>query len=145
MARRFVRTVTSQITPTSGVAKTILQITAPAGHGIAVAPPAVAFDGTSTTAAKATIDVIKGATGGTGSALTPVRVKGATGAVTASAKESFSAEPTGGSTIHSEKWHTQGNWRYPGGEIVLDPGETLAIRVTIPATVPVSANAEHEE
>lgn len=145
MARRFGNSVTAQITPSSGVAKTVWQIKADAGTGIAVMPPRVAFDGTSTTAAKAVVEIVKGATGGTGSSNTPVRTRGTTGSLTATVKENFSAEPTGGNTIWSEKVHTQSAWQYPRGEILLDPGETLGIRVTIPAAVPVNACAEHEE
>jgi len=145
MAGRKVSSVTAQITPSSGVAKTLWQATAPANFGLEVDPPAVGFDGTSTTAAKATIDVVKGATGGTGSSLTPTRVSGVTGAVQGTTKENFSAEPTGGATVYSEKWHTQGNWRYPRGKITLDPGETLAIRVTVPAAVPCSVSGDWEE
>lgn len=128
----------------SATTKTILQITAPASTGIRVTRASISFDGTSPTAGKALVELVKGATSGTGTNLTPLKVHGHTGSVQSTAKENFSGEPSGGSVAFSELVHTQSGYTAPE-EIVLNPGETLAFRTNVPAAVNARARFRWEE
>lgn len=136
--------VSSSVGTGSATTKTILQITAPANTGLRVTRASISFDGTSPTAAKALVELVKGATGGTGTNLTTLKLQGHTGSVQATAKENFTVEPTGGSVAFTEQVHTQSGYTAPE-EIILNPGETLAFRTNVAAAVNARARFRYEE
>ncbi|MFN7019891.1 MAG: hypothetical protein ACK4WH_01010 [Phycisphaerales bacterium] len=124
-------------------AKTLLRITAPANQGVRVNRLSISFAGTSPTAGKIKVDLIKGNTGGTSSSLTPQKIHGHAGAVQATAREAFSAEGSGGTVIATESVHPQGGYTFP--EEILLLNESLDIRVTAPAAVNAEVRARWEE
>ncbi len=127
----------------AGSTKTILRITAPSTHGVRVTRASVSFDGTSPTAGKALVTLIKGATGGTGSSVTPEKIHGHTGSLGVTAKENFS-DGSGGVGVFEELIHTQQGYTAPE-EILLNPSETLEFQTNIPASTGVRARFRWEE
>lgn len=127
----------------SSGAKTILQISAPANQGVRVKRVSVSFEGTSPTAGKIKVEVLKGATGGTGTNLTTQKKHGHGGSVQTTAKENFSGEPTGGTVLFTESVHPQGGYTAPEEFLIVN--ETLGIRVTAPAAVNYNARIVFEE
>ena len=125
-------------------AKTILQISAPAGAGLRVNKWGVHFGGISPTANKIDVEIITGATGGTATTLTPRKRDGHAGSVTMTAKEDFTAEPSGGTVVDSKLIHPQSGLEQPS-DLIVPPGETWAIRVTANASVECRAFAETDE
>jgi hypothetical protein len=143
MARAKFNASTSQAYAGSvGNDKTILQVTAPAATPLAVPRIIVTGDGTSATAAKMRVDVVRGATGGTGSNVTVPETNSNNPASTTgpTAKENFSVEPAGGTVIHSEPLAPYGSFPLTLGEVLLAPGETLGIRVNAGAAVNIAVN-----
>lgn len=115
-------------------AKTLLQYTAPSNTGARVVGISIHPEGTSPTAAKIPVDVIKGATGGTGTTHNPVKLDGHTGSVQGTAKHSFSAEPTGGTVIDELSVHPQSGLVIPYNQ-QLNPAETFALRTNAASAV----------
>ena len=145
MAGLICAAVSSSIGTGSATTKTLLQITAPANTGIRVTRVSVSFDGTSPTAGKAYCELVRGATSGTGTSLTPVKLHGHTGSVQSTAKENFTSEPSGGSSAGlAELVHTQAGYTSPE-DILLNPGETLSVRTNVPAAVNARVRMRWEE
>lgn len=126
--------------------KTILLIKAPANTGIRIRSWEISFDGTSPTAGKALVQLVKNTTSGTGTGttLTPVKLAGHTGSVQATAKENYSAEPSGGTVIRSVLVHTQMSYASPE-DLVLNPGEELSLVTNVPAAVNARSSMRWEE
>lgn len=126
--------------------KTILLVKAPTNTGVRVRMWEISFDGTSPTAGKALVQLVKTTTGGTGTGtdLTPTKISGHTGSVQATSKENYSAEPTGGTVIKSVLVHPQSSYTTPE-DIVLNPGEELSICTTVPSAVNARATMRWEE
>lgn len=129
---------------TGTTSKTLLQYTAPSATGARVTGISIHPEGTSPTAAKIPVDVIKGATGGTGTTHNPVKLDGHTGSVQGTSKHNFSAEPTGGTVIDEFSIHPQSGLVIPYSQ-VLNPGETIALRSNAAAAVNVRASLLIEE
>lgn len=133
MSKRVVNVVSGSVALGAGVTKTVLMLSAGSTVGVDVPRNSISFDGTSPTAGKVTVELVKGATGGTGSSVTPQKVTGA-GSVLLTARDNFSAEPSGGTIIATELVHPQSGYTMP--ELVdLDPSDTISIRCTAPASV----------
>lgn len=143
MARLFGK-LSSAAVATGTTAKTIAQIKAPSTHGICVKNWGVSFDGTSPTEAKVKVELVKGATSGTGSTNNPVKTHGHTGSIAATGKDNFSGEPTGGTVVATHYVHPQGNYQI-NDEIVLNPDETLGIRTTTTSSRSACSSFWHEE
>jgi len=137
------RAVANSNTTTTS-AKTMLQIAAPSTAGVRVDRCSISFDGTNPAGPKVKVELVKGATSGTGSSLTPAKVDGHTGSLTATAKENFSGEPSGGTVIFSEWVHPQSGYTAPE-PIQLNPSETLGIRVTTATAVNAVSRMNFEE
>jgi len=145
MAGLFCSLKSSVISVTATTAKTVAQLIAPAGAGAKVTRFHLDPSGASPTAAKGRWELVKGATGGSGSAsLSPVKSHGHTGSVVATGKEGFTGEPSGGTVIDSGLVHEQGSINIPR-EIVLNPGETLGLRVTMANSISVVGGFNYEE
>ena len=127
---------TSSVGTGAATTKTVYLVKAPANTGIHVRMFEISFDGTSPTAGKALVQLVKNTTGGTGTGtnMTPVKISGHTGSVQATAKENYTVEPSGGTVIRAYLVHTQSAFTSPE-DIVLDPGEELSLRTNVPAAV----------
>lgn len=136
--------VTNSVGTGTATTKTILEISAPAGAGLRVQRVSISFDGVSPTAGKALVQIVKGATTGTGTNLTPAKLQGHTGSLGTTAKENFTVEPSGGTVVFAEQVHTQSGYTAPE-EIILNPGETLSVRTNVPAAVNARARMRWEE
>jgi hypothetical protein len=133
-------------------AKTMLQIAPPTNIAIVVPEIHVSFDGTTSNAAKVLVELVRSATGGTGTSLTsgdaPQKINGGDPeSLQSTAKENFSAEPSGGIVIARRWVHPQADYTFrprcklKGGS----PGDTLGIRCTCSTAVNVRASIEFEE
>ena len=130
-------------------AKTILQLIAAANHRVKVKEWSVSFDGTSNTADPILIEVLRQSDAGTMSVLTPVKID-ADGDETlqTTAQENATVEPTAGDVVMREQVHPQGGytWQAPfGGELVINGGDRLGIRVTAGADVNAVVRMVFEE
>lgn len=110
--------------------KTVLQVVAPSNKGIRITRFAVLFDGTSSTAARPVVSCARTSTNGTGTSLNPQKTKGHTGAVTATAFENFTEEPTvaAGSSMYRQPVPPTAGVSVPV-DIQLNPGEAFNVRV----------------
>lgn len=129
--------------------RTMLQVTAPAGAGLRVKRFGVFLGDTTQTNARAEVDFVRGATGGTGASVTPVKTGGHTGTIAGTAKENFNsggsaAEPTGGSAFKSQLQPPTQGYEAPL-DVVLNPGETLGLRVKAASAIGCRAWMEFEE
>jgi len=125
-------------------AKTILQYTAPANGGAKLTRFSVGLKGIDPAGQQGIFELVKGASSGTGTSVTVQKSHGHTGSIQGTAKEEFSAEPTGGTVLYRDTIHPQGKVNIPR-DIILNPGETLGIRVTMPASVGYGATMNVEE
>lgn len=126
----------------------LLQIKAPADKGVRVRRFGVSFTGTNSAAARAKFDLMRTTSGGThgaGSAVTPQKVSGHSGALTATGYENAGGgtEPSGGAVVRPANMAPTGPFEAPL-DVVLAPGESLTIR-TIAASMTGSAFFEYEE
>lgn len=128
MARLFA-TASIDNVALSASAKTLIRVAAPSTHGIVVSRLDYTFNGTDAAAAKVLVEFVKGSTSGTATSLTPAKRHGHTGSVAATAQHSFSGEPTGGTVMRHYYVSPAGGSITPD-EFVLNPNETLGIRVT---------------
>lgn len=138
MAGREFNAISGSVALGAGVTKTVLMLSAGSTVGVESPRSSISFDGTSPTAGKVLVEWVKGATGGTGSSVTPQKIKGS-GSVLATARDNFSAEPSGGTVIRSELVHPQSGYTMPE-QIDLDPSDTISIRCTAPASVNARAS-----
>lgn len=143
MARSYYDVINSQKHAGSvGNPKTILQVTAPSAAALAIPRIEVAGDGTSGSAAKMLVELVRGASGGEGTSVSPVahQDNNPAGVSGPTAKENFSTEPTGGTVIYRSVLAPYTAWTLPIGEIVLKPSETLGVRINAGAAVSVTVN-----
>lgn len=137
--------INSSLISTTNSVRTMLQYTAPTNTGAKINRIDFQPAGTDPAGAKGLIEIVKGATGGTaGATKNPVKNSGHTGSVQGTGKEDFSSEPTGGTVIHSQLLHPQDRFTYQVPTI-LNPGETLAIRVTFTTSYPSRSSMVGEE
>jgi hypothetical protein len=137
-------TLSSSSINTGTVVKTLVQLIAPANQGVRVGRLSVSFGGTSPTASKALVEVVKGATGGTSSALTLQKSHGIASGIQATAKENFTVEPSGGTVLAAEEVHPQSGITF-NEEWLLSGGENISVRVTLAAGVTSHARMRFEE
>ncbi len=134
----------SSLISTTTSVRTMLQYTAPTNTGAKISRMDFQPSGTDPAGAKGLIEIVKGATGGSGTTKNPVKNSGHTGSVQGTGKEDFSSEPTGGTVIHSQLLHPQDRFTYQVPTI-LNPGETLGIRVTFATSYPSRSSMVGEE
>lgn len=133
------------ISVTATTAKTIIQLVAPSGAGVRVTRFHLDPSGASPTATKGTWELVKSATGGSGnSSRAPVKSHGHTGSVTATGQQGYTSDPSGGTVIDSGLVHEQGSINIPR-EILLNPSETLGLRVTMANSISVAGGFNFEE
>lgn len=136
---------TSSSIATGTATKTILQLSAPSGVAVVVNRASISFNGTSPTADKILVQLVRSATGGTGTARNPVKINASdSDSLSTTGKENFTVEPSGGVVVFEELVHPQGGYTTPE-PIKVKAGETLAWVVTAPASVPCRARMNFEE
>lgn len=135
----------------SNVAKSMLQITAPTNQRVKVREWSVSYIGISNTAQPILTQIMTGATSaGTSSSLTPAKWNlSDQETIQTTAANTFTVEPTGTLVaIQSEEVHPQTGytWQAPfGGEIMVQGGTRLTMRVTAAAGTSLSARFLAEE
>lgn len=128
--------------------KTILRVTAAAAIGLNVRRITITGDSTNTAAPKTRAEILRGASGGTAGAGTPVKsiVGGHTGSIQAAAAENFSAEPTATQQVGEAMFHPQSGWIFDfPTPVLLNPGEALVVRLTGGGSHGARVNADCEE
>lgn len=134
---------------TGTIPKTILQIAASANIALFATKVHVSFDGTVANAAKVLVEVVRSATGGTGTSLTsadaPRNVNASESETPQyTAKQEFTAEPTGGKVIARRWVHPQADYTF-NLPCKVKAGETLGVRCTTTSAVNCHASIECEE
>lgn len=140
---------TAEVALGAGVAKTVIQITAPSNHRAKVLGWGVFFDGTSTTAEPVQVTLSRQSTAGTMTSLTPVPLDDSLAeTLQVTAQHTATAEPTTGATLDAIECHPQQGYEkmYPlGQEPIVGGGDRIGIICTAPATVNVRAKIIFEE
>ena len=130
----------------TGANKTILQYTAPSGVAAEVPRMSIGLDGTSSSAAKVLVRVVRGATGGTSGASVNPAAAGSTNAAgvsLGSGAENFSSEPSGGTEIWADYVPAYANFPIPlPPGLVIAPGETIGVTANAGASVNARANMQ---
>jgi hypothetical protein len=129
--------------------KTILEVTAAALTALFIKNAVISFDGTSNTGPKVLVELVRTKTKATGTSVGSVAWvndnKGDPEAPQCTARENFSAEPTGGGVvIYKRLVHPQGDFTIPKS-VKVEKDSTLAIRVTVSSAVNCVAGFEGEE
>ncbi len=134
------------------VAKTVLNVIAPASFGICVTSFEISFDGVTASAVPVVVELGQCSQGGAGtpagSPPTPVQVRGQTVAHGCTIGHNYSAEPT--TIVPAYDWWLDPNkgvldrlWPL-GRELEQGPSKGIVVRCTAPATVNVRASLEWE-
>ena len=130
--------VTAEVATGTAV-KTIIQVLAAAQQRMLIKEWSVSFEGVSNTGTPIEVDVLRQSTAGTMTALTPVKINADDGeTLQVTAQHTATAEPTAGDVLFREKVHPQTGytWQAPfGGEIPINGGDRLGIRVTADASI----------
>jgi len=130
---------------TGTTTKSILQLVAPANTALVCNRASISFDGTSSSANKILVQILRSMTGGTGTVRNPVKINASDSeTLQATGVENFSAEPSGGTVVFEELIHPQTGYTSPEA-IKVKAGETLTMRVLAPASVPCRARFNFEE
>lgn len=141
-------TAPSAIALAAGVAKTVMQLTAPANvidvvHGIDVT-----FDGTSSSAVPTIIKIVRQTTAGTMTAQAPKKTKDTSTALGSTGAINATAEPTEGDVLLTFHVHPQAGVLMPlplENEIEVPGGQRLGIVVIAPAAVNCLPSMKIEE
>jgi hypothetical protein len=149
MARLNAVIQTAEVALSAATAKTVIQLTSPSNHRVAVLGWGVFFDGTSVTAEPVQVRLLRQTSAGTMSALTPVAMDGSVGeTIQSTAQHTASAEPSSGNVVDVIECHPQQGYEkiFPmGQEIILAGAGRVGIECTAPATVNVRAKIFFEE
>ena len=133
----------------AGVAKTILQIAAPANQKVKVLEWGVFFDGTVVTAEPCEIILVRQTSAGTMTPATPAKVDESNSqAIQSGAFANATAEPTLGDVVDLVEVHPQQGYAkiYPlGQERVVTGGSRIGIQIKAPANVNVRPYMTCEE
>lgn len=143
-------TVTAKGVATTTVARTIVQVLAPAGARIKLKGWRISFSGTSAAAVPGDVDILRQTTAGTATALTPAKTDEADEAARSTAAMAHTAEPTAGDVLESAKVTPNGGiWAEPacndGDGYAVAGGGRIAVRTTYAADVTVTVTLWVEE
>jgi len=140
---------TAEVALSAAVARTVIQMVAPANHRVVLTGWGVYFDGTSANAEPVQVEIVLQTTAGTMSALTPAKKDTSLPeTLLTTAQHSASAEPTTTDVLDVIECHPQGGYEKAAPlmtEIVVGGGKRIGIRCTAPAGVNVRAKLEFEE
>jgi hypothetical protein len=123
----------------ASTAKTVLAVIAPAQFGIDLQGIKLAFDGVTSSAVPALVELVRYTSDGTGTSATVDQVYGPTVTAGFTAKKNYSAEPTGATSIDEWLLTPDGGTlfeRFPLGQTPdTAVSVVIGIRVTAPAVV----------
>ncbi len=146
----FVDSADAVVALTGGVAKTVLQLVAPANQALMIKGFQLTLDGTSSTATPGLVQLMKQTTAGTMSAATPVKFprtdEGET--LQGTAQYNATAEPTASNVYRSWGIHPQLGFIYefPYGEYAkCVGGGRLGLKANFPATVNIMPSVWYDE
>lgn len=146
------RCLSNSIALIGGVAKTVLQIVAPANQRVKVTRLGISFDGGTSTSVPAQVRVLRQTTTGTfaGATNAPVPLEPElTETIQTNFQVNATVEPTAGALLDNFAVPTfDGQYLdYPpyANEIIIQGGGRLGFEVTAPANVNVRVSAEIEE
>lgn len=148
MARnRFTVGSEGEIALVAATAKTVLQVIAPANQMLDLKAFGVAFDATSGAAEPVRVQLLRQTTAGTVTAVTPRKTRVGGPGVQATAGKNATVEPTDGDILREYEVHPQTGYEraFEPGEIEIDGGGRLALKITAPAAVNCIAWMDVEE
>jgi len=150
MAALQARVTSGPVALAAGVAKTALQVIAPANQRVKVTNVGIYTDGVTSNAVPIQVRILRQTTAGTGTAATPVPVeKELTEAIQTTAAANFTAEPTAGDVLDNlgvPAFMGQYEVFYPlGQEILVQGGGRLGFECNAPAGVNVRVKVQFEE
>lgn len=130
----FTARTEGDITLSAGVAKTIVQIVAPANQRIDTRAASVTFKGTSPTETPILVELVHQNTAGTSVAGTPRRDSAGSETLQTTSRITITAEPALDYVMREWLFHPQGGFleKFSVGEIQLEGGARLGLRVTSP-------------
>jgi hypothetical protein len=130
---------TAPVAMVATTAKTVVGVFGTAGTTISLVRASISFDGITSTAVPAVVEIGITSAAGTSTAFTPVETTGSTLASACPAGYNYSVEPTYNRILHSFYvpvfMGLVVEWLPLGEEIQCDPSQGLGIRVTAPAVV----------
>jgi hypothetical protein len=135
----------------AATAKTVLQLLTTAGTNkptVELTELIVSFNGTSSIAQPVEVQLVRQTTAGTGTAATPVLVKGKSDTILTTGAYNFSAEPTAGDILEVFFVHPQGGFPkiYPlNMEVDVAADTRIGIVCKAPAIVNVHATLKYRE
>lgn len=136
---------------TGTAVKTLLQLTAPTNQKVAIKEISISFDGVSNTATPILVEVVRQTSAGTITNTTTLRKidPDMQETIQTACKDTATAEPTdSGDVPMQELVHPQTGflWQAPfGGELMINGGGRLGIRVTAGTSVNASVRVVAEE
>jgi hypothetical protein len=138
------------ISLTGGSPKTMIQAIAPTNQVVTVKGFQLSFDGATSTATPATVQLLRQTTAGTVTSATPRKLdSGRAETIQSTAGINATSEPTSGEVIFTEFIPVYGGNKtvfFPSNLLPIIPGGTrLGLRVTSPANVNCSATMLLEE
>lgn len=151
MAARYSVETTADVALTAATAKTVLNVIAGANALVRLIEFGVSFDGVSSTAEPATIELCSStqATAGTSTSQTPIQTGGPTRTVQATGARNYTAEPTVLTVLKRWLVHPQAGivMQFPLGREPeqVTTADGLCLRVTAPATLNCQGYLEFEE
>lgn len=137
----------SAVALTAATTKTLVQLV-PGTKPLRLIELGISFDGVTSTAVPAAVDLLRQTTAGTSSAQTPVAEDERTEACIATARDTITAEPTAGNILRSWYVSPVGGlfvMQFPLGREPVAYTNRLGLRVNAPAVVNASAYLTFEE
>lgn len=150
MAAVIARANTPAVSLTSfiGANRTLIQVVAAANHPIKIKSWRVTFNGTTSSAIPATVDLIIPSGTGTMSSGTAVQESGPAVTLQTAFSHTATAEPGVTSVLETQYVHTQSGYEAVYGlddEIIIPAGGRFGIRVNSPVDVSARASIRFEE
>lgn len=141
-------TVVSGSVATGTSNKTILSLTAPANTALLLNTASISFDGVSPTAGKILVQLLRTASGGSGSSsASPTKMNASDSeSIQATGAKDFASGAHSGTVVFEELVHPQGGYTAPlPAGFKVKAGETICFNVTAPAGVNARARFVFEE
>lgn len=131
----------SEIALSAATAKTVLQITAPSNHRLRILEWGVFFDGVSTTAEPAVVQLLRQSGSFTATSLTLVKEDDSIAeTIQSTAIHTATVEGTDGDVLRRKNVHPQGGYEWqrdPTRDLIIGGGDKCGIKITAPAAVNV--------
>lgn len=132
MSDLFGVAATNSVALSANVAKTVLQVIAPANHRVKILGWGAFFDGVSATNTPVRIRLQRQTTAGTMSALTPTKTASRAESLLVIAQFNATAEPSNSDIIEQATCHPQQGYEVkfaPGQELIIEGGGRVGIEI----------------